>query len=50
MHLVPTRVGMIPSEYNDYIGNNSCPHTRGDDPVIIYHVIKILYLSPHAWG
>ena len=48
--LVPTRVGMIPVAIAAEKMSKTCPHTRGDDPLIPAIVKHSLYLSPHAWG
>ena len=48
--LVPTRVGMIleRNEFKERI--LACPHTRGDDPILVFLVLGTALLSPHAWG
>ena len=33
LNLVPTRVGMILVKTKDEIMEETCPHTRGDDPL-----------------
>ena len=48
--LVPTRVGMIPFPSPAYTFNETCPHTRGDDPLSSGSFNELLILSPHAWG
>ena len=48
--LVPTRVGMIlPLQAADTV-TQTCPHTRGDDPLPGSAEIDMSDLSPHAWG
>ena len=48
--LVPIRVGMILESAYKAVGDGTCPHTRGDDPITAkeHHVIESL--SPYAWG
>ena len=48
--LVPTRVGMILLILRAGMFGNTCPHTRGDDPVKQSGPNDRAHLSPHAWG
>ena len=50
LSLVPTRVGMILIMPKSHSNLATCPHTRGDDPLIARHGVGRDSLSPHAWG
>ena len=48
--LVPIRVGMIPDIAGKTLSLNTCPHTRGDDPLKLGYGGTKEDLSPYAWG
>ena len=48
--LVPTRVGMILNQRLAEVAAYTCPHTRGDDPIMVDVLCVAFALSPHAWG
>ena len=48
--LVPIRVGMILLYKDNNVLVNTCPHTRGDDPVKAQKTPVLINLSPYAWG
>ena len=48
--LVPTRVGMILYIVESNRTAGTCPHTRGDDPLVGVNNFTLKDLSPHAWG
>ena len=48
--LVPIRVGMIPVTVFINVFLSTCPHTRGDDPIVKVAVTVTVFLSPYAWG
>ena len=48
--LVPIRVGMILIYKDNKIMLNTCPHTRGDDPLLYSLPNYVALLSPYAWG
>ena len=50
LNLVPTRVGMILVKTKDEIMEETCPHTRGDDPRANGKNPIEKNLSPYAWG
>ena len=48
--LVPIRVGMILLYKDNNVLVNTCPHTRGDDPIASPLFNYSTFLSPYAWG
>ena len=46
----PTPVGMNRVYRSGIDAKISVPHTRGDEPYIIDHVITYRVRSPHPWG